>query len=266
MSSAVDHLPVQEAFSRQSGAFDAIDAANPLIGWVRDRVRRTSMAFIRPGDSLLELNAGTGIDSVHFAEQGVHVLATDQSSGMLERLRAKQRAELPLDVMDLSYHDLATLRGKRFDHVFSNFGGLNCTDRLDQVMKDAFGLLRVGGHLHVVIMPRTCLWELGWVLKGRFRMAFRRFRADGAQAHLEGIHFPCHYHAPSAVLRMLPEGFTVRALKGLSVVFPPPHAHALMARHPRLLRLLGRLEDALCDRWPFRGWGDHYLLIVRRTR
>jgi ubiquinone/menaquinone biosynthesis C-methylase UbiE len=255
--------PAKEAFSRQAPEFDAIDEANPLIGWVRDRVRRASMRFIRPGQTILELNAGTGIDSTYFARQGAQVLATDQAPGMLAQLRSKQQPGLPLEVMELSYLELEHLHGRTFDHVFSNFGGLNCTDRLDKVMRDAHSLLKPGGCMHLVIMPRICPWELGWVLRGRPRSAFRRFRKGGTPAHLEGVTFECHYHSPTEVLRMLPAGYSVRKLMALSLTYPPPHAQAIAAGWPRLTRALARLEDSLCELPPFRNWGDHYLLIVQ---
>ncbi|MCC7503534.1 MAG: methyltransferase domain-containing protein [Flavobacteriales bacterium] len=265
MSADAEILPVQEAFSRQSGAFDAIDVANPLIGWVRERVRSECMKFVRPGDRLLELNAGTGIDSVFFAEQGIHVLATDQAPGMLAQLRSKQRAGLSLDVKALSFMDLDQLKGQRFDHIFSNFGGLNCTDRLDVVLREAYELLPPGGHMHLVIMPRLCLWELAWSFKGQFRRAFRRLKKGGTMAHLEGVYFPCHYYDPGAVARMVPD-LQVRVIKGLSVFFPPPHMQGKAERWPRLTRLAERLENRLCTRWPFRSWGDHYLIILERTK
>lgn len=265
MSSAADVLPVQKAFSRQSGTFDAIDVANPLIGWVRDRVRSECLDHISPGDRLLELNAGTGIDSVFFAEHGIQVLATDQAPGMLAQLRAKQRAGLPLDVKALSFLDLEQLKGEQFDHIFSNFGGLNCTDRLADVLREAHLLLRPGGHMHLVMMPRICLWEMAWVFKGQFRKAFRRLRKGGTMAHLEGMHFPCHYYDPGVVAGMVP-GFSVRTIKGLSVFYPPPHMQGKAERWPRLTRIAELLENGLCCRWPFRAWGDHYLLIVQRRQ
>jgi len=264
MSTASGQAPVKEAFSRQAGTFDAIDAANPLIGWVRDRVRNECLRHMTAGERVLELNAGSGIDSVFFAEQGFPVLATDQAPGMIQQLQGKQRVDLPLEVKALSYHDLPQLSGRTFAHVFSNFGGLNCTAHLDEVLRDAHQLLEPGGHMHLVIMPHVCLWELAWILKGRPRQALRRFRSGGTDARLEGVHFDCHYYDPKEVLAMLPEGYAVRALVGLSVFYPPPHMQAKAERWPRVVRWLEGLEDRLARRRPFRGWGDHYLLIVQR--
>jgi ubiquinone/menaquinone biosynthesis C-methylase UbiE len=255
----------KEAFSRQAEVFDRIDEANPLIGWVRDRVRKASLPFMHPGESVLELNAGTGIDSVFLAEQGLHVLATDQAPGMVRELRLKQGHASTLEVMELSFLDLERLQGRTFDHVFSNFGGLNCTDRLDKVVRNAFDLLRPGGHLHLVIMPRTCLWELAWVFQGRFKEAFRRRRENGAKALVEDVTFTCHYYDPSAVIAMVPGPHRVLHLQGLSVLYPPPHAQAIATRWPEATRWLGRLDDRLSRMRPFRAWGDHYHLIIQRT-
>ena len=47
------------------------------------------MSHIHKGDQLLELNCGTGIDAMYFAEQGIRVHATDNAPGMLEQLNDK---------------------------------------------------------------------------------------------------------------------------------------------------------------------------------
>lgn len=95
-----------DAFSRQAAAFDSIDAANPLIGWVRERVRDQALRFMRRGGSLLELNAGTGIDSAFFAERGLNVLATDVAPGMITQQQLKlQRSSVEWEALECSFLD-----------------------------------------------------------------------------------------------------------------------------------------------------------------
>lgn len=262
----VANAPVTDAFSRQSGVFDAIDAANPLIGRMRGIVRAAAMEHIRTGDALLELNAGTGIDSFWFAERGAHVLATDAAPGMVAQLEAKRRAHpgLPVDVMACSFLDLDRLGDRRFDHVFSNFGGLNCTPHLDRVLHGVDRVLRPRGTCALVIMPRFSPWEALAALKGHFRLAFRRWRKGGTPAHVEGITFPCFYYSPRYVRQHLGERYEVLEQRALSFAVPPPHVEGFPTRWPRLLRSLDRLEEAIAHRWPFRNWGDHYLIILRK--
>lgn len=255
-----------EAFSRQATVFDAIDAANPLIGRMRALVRAAAMRVMRPGDELLELNAGTGIDSFYFAEQGMRVLATDAAPGMVAQLEAKHRMRpgLLLGVQACSYLELDRLGERRFDHVFSNFGGLNCTPHLDHVLRDIDKVLRPGGTCTLVIMPRFSPWEMLAVLKGHFGLAARRWRKGGTLASVEGVSFTCHYFSPQYVRKHLGASYNVEVQRALSLVVPPPHMDHFPARWPRLLQLLDGIEERIAHRWPFRNWGDHYLIQLRK--
>jgi ubiquinone/menaquinone biosynthesis C-methylase UbiE len=255
-----------DAFSRQSAVFDAIDEANPLIGRMRRLVRTAALRHMQHGQELLELNAGTGIDSFFFAEHGLRVLATDAAPGMIARMEAKRLAHPGslVEVKACSFLKLDRLDGRRFDHVFSNFGGLNCTAHLDQVLRGIDGVLRPGGTCALVIMPRFSPWETLAALKGNFSLAFRRWRRKGTLAHLEGVGFLCHYYSPRYVRKHLGEGYTVLEQRALSLAAPPPHMERFPSRWPRLFRVLERIEEAIAHRWPFRAWGDHYLIILRK--
>jgi ubiquinone/menaquinone biosynthesis C-methylase UbiE len=255
-----------EAFSRQSDAFDAIDAANPLIGRMRGLVRAAAIRQMRPGQTLLELNAGTGLDGFYFAEQGLHVLATDGAAGMVQRMRDKQRSHpsASVEVMACSFLELDRLGDRRFHHVFSNFGGLNCTPHLPEVLQAVDRLLHPGGTCTLVIMPRFSPWESFAFLKGNLDLSLRRWRDGGTEAQLEGLHFPCHYHAPRRVRAILGSTYEVLVQRALSLLVPPPHKEDFPARHPRMLRVFHAMEESVAHRWPFRNWGDHCLIILRK--
>ncbi|MBL7940850.1 MAG: methyltransferase domain-containing protein [Flavobacteriales bacterium] len=255
-----------EAFSRQSAVFDAIDAANPLISWVRDRVRKQALDVMKAGDTVLELNAGTGIDSVHFAKLGMKVLATDAAPGMVRQLEAKKQAlsTLPLEVRAYSFLELDRIRDRRFQHVFSNFGGLNCTDRLDVVLRGIDRVLLPHGTCTLVIMPRFSPWEAMAALKGNFALARRRWNKDGTRAHLEGVEFRCHYYSPDYVRHHLGPGYDTIAQRGLSLLVPPPHHAGFDSRWPRLFRMLSDMEDAISHLPYLRNLGDHFVITLRK--
>src|SRR5690348_11110466 len=126
---------VSDAFSKQSAVFDDTYQNNTTTLWMRDRVRSEVLRFIKPNDTILELNCGTGIDTVFFAQKGYKVLATDNAPGMLGMLESKID---PLSLQDrietkrCSFNELEQLGNAQFDYIFSNFGGLNCTDQLDK--------------------------------------------------------------------------------------------------------------------------------------
>lgn len=260
----VQREQVSEAFSRQSRVFDELDEA-PLIQWVRERVRSATMRWLRPGARLLEINCGTGIDSLWFAERGMEVTATDDAPGMLAEMEHKVavRPGLRIDHRRCSFLELDRLAPLQADAVFSNFGGINCTDKLKDVLTGIDARLVPGGICALVIMPRFSPWELVEILRGNAAFAFRRYRRGGASARVEGVPFRCWYHDVSDVRGALP-GYTVLDRMALSFFMPPPHLGPFAARYPGFTRFTTRLERALC-RWPFiRSRGDHYLIILRK--
>ena len=187
-----------KGFSKQAAIFDQYDAGNTIIQYKRKRVRARVEQELSPGSTILELNAGTGQDSLYFASLGHHVHATDIAPGMLEALRKKADAQ-PLAgkvTSELcSFTRLEELRAKGpYDLIFSNFAGLNCIDELDKVLRSFPALLKPGGRAVLVILPPFCLWESLLVFKGKFRTAFRRwFSSKGARSHVEGHYFKSWY-------------------------------------------------------------------------
>ena len=80
---------VSKAFSDQSVKFDTITTGNPMEVLYRDFSRAKVLPYLKAGEHLFELNCGTGLDAVFFAQQGLQVLATDNSEGMLQQSSEK---------------------------------------------------------------------------------------------------------------------------------------------------------------------------------
>lgn len=257
------------AFSKQAPVFDRIDEKNSLIVWMRDRVHKEVMSFVRKDDYLLELNCGTGIDATYFASQGIRVLATDNAPGMLEQLQEKTTAfdlEELISVRRCSFNNLEELgAAQQFDYVFSDFGGLNCTDRLDKVLSDIDRLLKPGGRFTLVVMPKVCPWEMAMFFRGYFKTAFRRFRKGGAGAKVEGLPFRCFYYNPRFIIRQMDNGYKLLGLKGLSITVPPPYIEHFVERHPKLFHTLERWENKLWDKAPFNRWCDHFIITMEKA-
>lgn len=267
MADTAQEILVSEAFSKQSSSFDKIDEENDIIGWMRERVRKEVLSYLPAKADMLELNCGTGIDSVFFAQKGANVLATDNAQGMLNVLNAKIQnmgLQHTLKTQRCSFNMLEQIGNKKFDYVFSNFGGLNCTENLAKVLRDTDTLLKPGGFFSFVIMPTVCPWEIAMLFRGYFKTAFRRFKTAGANAHLEGTHFKCYYYNPSFVTAQMGQSYKLVSLKGLSITVPPPFIEHFIHRHPKLFRLLEKCENALWDKRPFSSWSDHYIITMQK--
>ncbi|RYY97351.1 MAG: class I SAM-dependent methyltransferase [Chitinophagaceae bacterium] len=258
-----------DAFSRQSAHFDQTYGHNEIIAYKRARVRAAAEHWLQPGSRILELNAGTGEDALYFAAKGHSVHATDLAEGMLQVLGRKVRAagaEAHISWEQCSFGQLGSLQRRGpYDHLFSNFGGLNCTGDLAKVLRSASVLLRPGGTATLVIIPPFCLWETLYLFKGEFRTAFRRFFSRrGRTAFIDGLPFTCWYYSPRAVRRMAGQEFEVLAVEGLCTIVPPSYREHFTKRWPKLYRFLRSAEDRLKGSWPWRGIGDYFIISLRK--
>jgi ubiquinone/menaquinone biosynthesis C-methylase UbiE len=259
------------AFSRQAPSFDQYDAGNTIIQYKRRRVRDCLMNCLAPGSTILELNAGTGQDATWLAARGHQVHATDIAPGMLGQLGEKVSA-LGLGARvtweQCSFTHLSELKGKGpYDLIFSNFAGLNCTDKLDKVLRSFSDLLKPEGQVVLVLLPSFCLWESLLLFRGKFRTAFRRlFATKGARSHVEGVYFKCWYYPPSFVTRVLARSFTLKGLEGLCTIVPPSYIEQFAERHPKLYHWLVRKEDRWKGSWPWRSIGDYYIITLQKTQ
>ena len=257
---------VAEAFSRTADRYDAFAEDHPHLSRMRAKVYAHLRRYLPSDARILELNAGSGVDAVHLAQQGYHVHATDVAPGMLARLRDKVEQwglGERITVQQCSFTDLAQVQGSPFDAVFSNMGGLNCIPDLSPVIRDLPRVLRPGGLVTWVLMPRICLWEMAEVFRGHFGMAFRRLSHAGVRSHLEGLYFTVYYFSPQQTLAKFGDDYQRLSLEGLSVITPTAESKNLAKRWPRLYAALARVDDRLAPHAPWSGWGDFYILSLR---
>jgi len=265
----INEQQAESAFSTQSVIFDDIYSANTIVNYKRERVRSHVLNLLKPSSSILELNSGTGEDALFFAQEGHHIHATDISTGMQQQLKKKVSAHGMNDWVSTeicSYTKLSELKNQGpYNHIFSNFAGLNCTDELDKVLASFNNLLKPGGIVTLVILPKFCLWETLMLFKGKFHTAFRRFFAvSGAKAHIEGVYFKCWYYNPSFVTRHLKDNFDLVDLEGLCTLVPPSYIEGFAEKHPKAYNFLKNKEDKLKTSWPWKYIGDYYVISLKK--
>jgi ubiquinone/menaquinone biosynthesis C-methylase UbiE len=257
---------IAEAFSLTAEKYDLFAVDHPNQTRMRNKVYAHLNRYLHPGQNILELNCGTGIDAAHLAGQGYRVHATDISPGMLTRLQDKREdlgLQDRLSFQQCSFTNLEQVQGRPYDAVFSNLGGLNCIPDLAAVVQQLPLVLKPGGLVTWVIMPPVCLWELATVFLGQFSLALRRFAPGGTRSHLEGKYFTVYYFSPHRVRAAFGPQFRTLAIEGLSVITPTAESKNLAKRHPRLYAALAWLDDRLAPRWPWRGWGDFFIISLR---
>src|ERR1700753_2672897 len=164
------------------------DFSGTSIGQVRRQAgwRRLDTIF-SPGQKLLELNCGTGIDAVHLAERGIQLVACDISSRMIElagQLAASTNTRELIDFRVLPNEEIGSLTGENvFDGAFSNFCGLNCVEDLPAVVRELTRLVRAGTPVRLCMIGRFVPWEIAWFMAhGEPGKALRRLRRNSFRA------------------------------------------------------------------------------------
>jgi demethylmenaquinone methyltransferase/2-methoxy-6-polyprenyl-1,4-benzoquinol methylase len=128
------------------------DKANDLLSFGSARIWRKKVAKLvnsRPGQTILDLAAGTGSSSIVFLREGVKVVAADFSQGMLEEGR-KRHPELEFvfaDAAELPFAD------KEFDTVTISFGIRN-VEKTEVALAEMLRVLKPGGKLVICEFSR----------------------------------------------------------------------------------------------------------------
>jgi demethylmenaquinone methyltransferase/2-methoxy-6-polyprenyl-1,4-benzoquinol methylase len=129
--------------------FDAVarryDLTNTVLSLGRDRAwRRATRAAldIGPGDTVLDLAAGTAVSTEELVHSGAWCVAADFSVGMLKAGRARAVPKVAADAVRLPFADAA------FDAVTISFGLRNVVDH-DAALREMARVTRPGGRLVV---------------------------------------------------------------------------------------------------------------------
>jgi ubiquinone/menaquinone biosynthesis C-methylase UbiE len=215
-----------------------------------------------PGCSVLEMNCGTGEDALWLARRGIHVLATDVSSRMLQVAEQKLAAMTAhARLLRLSWEGLNELNGATFDGVLSNFGGLNCVIDLHAAAKALARKIRPGGYAMLCIMGPVVPWEWCWYLaQAKPSAAFRRLRRGGARWSGMAIHYP----TIRETRRAFAADFRMARVSAIGALLPPPYTEQGFGRAPGLIRALDWLERRVEAVWPLPWIADHYLMELQR--
>jgi len=257
-----------QAFDLAAEWYDEV-FTNSLIGRLQRQVVWGAFSkTFGPGDSVLELNCGTGADARFLARHGVQVLACDASAKMIAIARAKagqEGADTQIRFEVLSNERLDSLQGtEQFDGVVSNFSGLNCVADLRPVARELARLVRPRGRALLCVSTRVCLWEMLWYLcHGKPRKAFRRIPGFSV-AQIQGIAVSVSYPSSHAMRSAFAPWFRLRKAQAVGLFIPPSYVEDWATRHQGAVAVLDRLDRVFRRVRGLAHVGDHVLLEFER--
>ena len=216
--------------------------------------------------TILEINCGTGEDAIWLAKQNFEVVATDISSTMIEMAKSKS------DIENLTFQqaDINTIAvdfsTRKFDLLFSNFGGLNCLSitELTSFFKNASQLVSEKGQLILVIMPKNTIWELFYfVLKLDFKNVFRR-KKEFAIANVDGEKIKTYYYNPKDIVNLANANFEIKLIQPIGFFVPPSYLEAFFKNKPKWIGFLNAFEQKVKNQSWLSKYADHYVIVLEK--
>ncbi|MBI2429911.1 MAG: class I SAM-dependent methyltransferase [Ignavibacteriales bacterium] len=192
--------------------------------------------------------------------------AMDIAEGMVNEIKRKVvslKLQDKITVEQRSFTEAGALAPKQFDHIFSNFGGLNCVQEIAPVAEQLRTILKPNGLVTLVVMPPVCPWEVLYILKGEISIGLRRFHKEGIMAHIEGVHFKTYYHSVSKVIKSFGDDFSVLKIRGVASFSPPPYMEKFPKRFARFYSFLQSLDEKYSAFPPFNHWADQCIITMQ---
>jgi len=261
--SQINYQAINIGFGNLADEYDKLQQTNDAVKLMRNKFYETVTKTVPLLSYVLELNCGSGIDAHYFASKGYRVLATDISDKMLENAAAKGKKQ-NLEFRNLNNTELNKLKGKRFEAVISNLGGLNCIDDLTPLVSEIKSLVKPDGYFICTVMPRLSLWELALIFKGEFRRAVRRIRRKGTIANIGDEPVYVKYYSPSDLKKYLKDDFNLIYTRALRIFSPPPPADRWRFKHPFLTSLLEKLDNKVETFYPASFVCDNFISVFKK--
>ncbi len=177
--------PVEELeFDIQATNYTSQILSNRVSRWMREMTVDSLLRTFKTGQTVLEIGAGSGIETVELAKKGVRVIATDVSTGMLAHLQERaQHAEVEsrINTIQLSSNEISKLREfqsfprEGVDGAFSTFGAMNLEPNLAKFAEDLRRLMKTRAFAVFAVWNRFCLSDiLAQTLKGDLSLTRKR--------------------------------------------------------------------------------------------
>lgn len=262
----------QPSLSVGALAYDAIaasyDAQVQGDSWMREVVQRHYTRLFNPGEHILDVGCGTGIDALFLASRGVRVTGIDHSPEMIGAFRSKIAVSGVSDLLDahvLPIQDLSRLAAEHFDGLISAFASLSTLPDLEEFANNAARLVKPHGRLVLHLLNRFSLWEwLGYLARGNWPAARQVGRMRARQFTIGGLVVPHRlYYAEELYQQAFAQRFALRDAYALGALRPPHTVHRLPASLVHGLEWL----DVRSGRWPLlRHAGRFFVLDLERRR
>jgi len=256
----------QPAFDSLAPNYDQTFTHTEIGRWLRGRVHARLNGHFFPGCQVLELGCGTGEDTLHLANQGIHVTATDNSPKMLEIARHKTQNNPLVRIVEMDLHHLTDVQpdAEFFDGAFSNFGPMNVLDGWKSLAHWLSSRVKPGGIVGLGVMGPFCVWEMMWHgMHLDFKTATRRLKGH-ATFQQSTTPIEIYYPTIQRLEQDFSQWFTRVHVESLGLFLPPSDVYPVVEKRPRLMNMLLNLEKRFAEKPSLARFADHFWIEFER--
>jgi 2-polyprenyl-3-methyl-5-hydroxy-6-metoxy-1,4-benzoquinol methylase len=215
-------LSAARAYDAIAAKYDALVAGD---AWMRRALHAHYARVFRPGDRVLDIGCGTGIDAVFLAGRGIRVVGIDASARMIDQARERVRragVEARVGLRVLAASELGRLDVPKFEGAISAFAALSTVADLESLAAALAERVHPGGRVVVHMLNRFSTWEwLGAAVHGDWHAARSVGRACTREFRIGGERVLHHVYFPSEAAARFRPGFQLRRVYSLGAVRPP---------------------------------------------
>jgi len=260
---------VAQFYDAQYGTPTERGRGNPLLGLLREQHLTLLRGWFPAKAQVLDIGCGTGEETLTLARDGYAVLGVDISPAMIRQAQTKA-AVYGLN-RGLVFHALPAGRLEQleargpFQGAFASRGTLNTEPDLAGVARGLHALLEPGARFVATVMGRRCIFEeLHNLRRGTPNATMERPAAwTETRAGAGSVIAPVRFYTAQEFAQPFAEHFAIESVIAFPLLLPPVHLHDLYTMHEDYYRKRARL-DARLRSWPLlRGWGDHFMMVLR---
>jgi len=265
------YAAVVEAFDSASDEYDFTIRQNFINVWIRNRSIEELLALVRPGDVLLEIGCGTGVEAIQISKCVRGIVATDISGKMLSLLDQKvisRKLEEKIKTIQLGASEIGRARellpNGKVRVAYSFNGALNCEPRIGEFPSELWRIMEPKGLFVCSIRNTICLSEAitHAAVFQLNRLAPRK--KQPVMVSVGGIDIPSYYYSPGRFADIFRTHFRLRKMIGLPGLLPPAYLSNTYVKIRKGLFFVENAERALASHYPVNRVGDQTLLVFER--
>jgi len=219
--------------------------------------------YFHPGQTLIEIGCGTGIEAEEMIKHGCKVILTDVSFEMLKVARTKVGSNAQLINLPAEYIDSFKTK---FDGAYSSFGVLNCISDVSSFFQKLHSILKPGSLFVASFINRWYWGDFIFFPLGITNYLKKRLKGWG-YITLDGKEYNviARFYSLNDIKKFSKDYFTIKKIYALPFLLPPAYLKPQERLPKGFFKLLQKIENLINPYFPFNYLAERIIVIFQRS-